>query len=142
MEQRAVPVVRRVDGRFHQAAGGALAQPSFFFSAACPTLHYLRNATEQRRNEMAPKRFRLSAYKPTTWQLGVLPVAFGRIPRSYWLPPAVCQMDGTHRPLLLLYVRYMLFSDVRTQWQSARPWNRDLGASRIHATFLPSALSS
>lgn len=31
MEQRAVPVVRRVDGRFHQAAGGALAQPSFFF---------------------------------------------------------------------------------------------------------------
>lgn len=80
--------------------GRSVSATQFFFLAAC--LHYLPNTTKQLRNEMAPKRFRLSAYKPTTWQLGVLPVAFGLIPRSHWLLWAVCQTEGRHRPRPLL----------------------------------------
>lgn len=105
VELRAVPVERRVDGRFHQAAGGALAQPSvfcFFSTPLAVCLHYLPNATKQLRSEMAPKRFRLFAYKPTTWQLAALPIALGLIPRSYWLLEAVCQTEGRHRPRHLL----------------------------------------
>lgn len=88
--RRTVPVVRRVDGRFHRAAGGVVITTQFFFP-----LHFHRNATEQLRNEMAPKRFRLPLYKPTTWQCGALPVACERIPRPHWPRPDVRQTGRT-----------------------------------------------
>lgn len=53
-------------------------------------------------NEMAPKRFRLTLYKPTTWQCCVFPVMFIVLLCCYWLHTSVCQLTSEPTPKISL----------------------------------------